>query len=826
MRAMPTARLRRIFAAGALSSALGFGLLNCAGGTKPPHASGSERTDALAASNDSSSPLPLPSSASPAPPQRPTNVHALLTRTLTTVPNAFSPDGRLVGLTSGDRCSIWDVATGLFRGSAPVATCEAWQQEGARRHDPKAIVACKKIGCGGTIALSPKGDELAVHAGSGDDPIRIFDPGSGAKKREVPLPPESTVGGGRVRLFWNDENLVAVQEVAEGGRGRAALFPGGTTPKTANIEYLDRATRLTFDPFGWLVLAHEQFFMPSQVGFLDRVIGLAPNTHDTIRLDVGPPPDVKDDTSEKPFVLPVARASFSADGRVIGLASGATIVRSPKVVVEAAGTKLFTRAAVVSPDGSRVAFLAIEADESRTNRVLVLQRVGEATAKEVHLPEGEVTAIDWSPDGRHLALRSSAWLEVRDAETGAVEIFWARVANMAWGADATLAVEQEGRVQMRDLITRAELFRLPPAQKLLGRALSSSGYALVTSGGGKLTAWNTTTGKRASEIPVAAKTLAVSSDGKLVVVGTTLGDVTVYETESGKKSVSLSPPPPSSSPPRAPTKPRPLGDLAFVGTKEIVGVDVDGRAVIWDRSTGSMGRVLPRHVSSTASIAPAGDFFVDDAGDLVRTSDELAARVRPRGIAMTGGCISTFVGDAGDAGDASAIARKAAQKLLASDFALLFGDVVTGVSESGTVMQDVLDEPRCAEAFFSGGATIASAVLADPRPPPALFVGTAARLDGGSSPGAPSSIVVPIRVVDRAESATVVTIEPKGRAADDTRWQLEPGGTPSDGRPFTMSIPTDAGAYYSTSLTVSACNVSVGRLCAVPVVKPVSVSLH
>jgi hypothetical protein len=220
------------------------------------------------------------------------------------------------------------------------------------------------------------------------------------------------------------------------------------------------------------------------------------------------------------------------------------------------------------------------------------------------------------------------------------------------------------------------------------------------------------------------------------------------------------------------------------------------------------------------SIAPTGDFFVDDAGDLVRTSDELAARVRPQGIAMTGGCISTFVGEAGDAGVST---RKAAQKLLAADLALLFGDVMSGVSESGAVMQDVLDEPRCAEAFFSGGATVASALLADPRPPPAVVVDNAARLDGGTSPG---SILVPIHVVDRAENATVVTIEPKVPAPNIVRWQLEPGGTPPEGRAYTMNVPADAGAYYSTSLTVTACNVSGGGLCALPVAKSVSVSLY
>lgn len=750
---------------------------------------------------------------------------ARLTRTLATVPNAFSPDGRLVGLTSGDGCSVWDVATGLFRGSAPAATCEAWQQEGARRHDPKAIAVCKKVGCGGTIALSPKGDELAVHPGSGDDPIRIFDAATGAKKREVPFPAEANATSSRVRLFWNDENLAAVLEMPEGGHGRAVLFPGGTSPKSPEFEYLDQATKLTFDPFGWLVLAHEQFFSPIQVGFFDRVIPLARKKDASPRLQVGPPPDVKDEATEKPFVLPVARASFSADGRVIGLESGATIVRSPKVVVEAARTKLLPRAAVVSPDGSRVAFLATEADESRTNRVLVLQRVGDPTAKEVHLPEGEVTAIEWSVDGRHVALRSSARLEVRDAETGAVEIFWARVAHMAWGADSTLAVEQEGRVQVRDLATRAELFRLPASQRLVGRALAPAGEMLVTVGGGKLTAWNATTGKRASEVPASAKALAVSSDGKLVVIGTTLGDVSIYETESGKKSLSLSPPPslPAVSPSRVPAKPRPLGDVAFVGTKEIAAVDVDGRAVVWDRSTGSVIRVLPRRVWSTASISPTGDFFVDDAGDLVRTSDEASARVRPRGIAMTGGCISTFVeaSNAGDAG-ATATAKKAAQKLLASDLALLFGDVVTGVSEFGSVMENVLDEPRCAEAFFSGGATVASALQADPRPPPTLFVGTASWLDGGGPRG---SMLVPIHVGDRAESATVVTIEPKG-SPDVVRWQLERGGTPPEGRAFTMNVPGDAGSYYSTSLTISACNVSGGALCALPVEKHVSVSLH
>jgi hypothetical protein len=37
------------------------------------------------------------------------------------------------------------------------------------------------------------------------------------------------------------------------------------------------------------------------------------------------------------------------------------------------------------------------------------------------------------------------------------------------------------------------------------------------------------------------------------------------------------------------------------------------------------------------------------------------------------------------------------------------------------------------------------------RPPPAVVVDNAARLDGGTSPG---SILVPIHVVDRAESAT------------------------------------------------------------------------
>jgi WD40 repeat protein len=812
---MHAVRLRRIFAAGALSSALCLLLVDCGGagrGAAPPHGAlgQTQHTEAGA----SSSPVP-PSSSSPAQPQRPPNVYARLKRTLTTVPNAFSPEGRLVGLTSGagEPCSIWDVATGLFRGPVPFATCEAWQKEGARRHDPKAIAVCKKVGCGGTIALSPKGDELAIHPGSGDDPIRIFDAASGAKKRELPIPSEAAVSSGRVRLFWNDENLAAVVEMPEGGHGRVALFPDGTSTKSADGEYLDQATKLTFDPFGWLVLAHEQFFTQLGTGFTDRVIGLARKSRPSMMLEVGPPPDVKDEGVEKPFVLPALRASFSADGRVIGLASGATIVRTPKVAVEAARTKLLTRAAVVSPDGARVAFLAVEADDSRTNRVLVLQRVGESIAKEVHLPEGEVTAIEWSADGRHLALRSSARLEVRDAETGAVELFWARVTQMAWGADSTLAVEQEGRVQVRDLVTRAELFRLPASQKLVGRGLASAGDVLVTSGGGKITAWSATTGKRASEVSASAKALAVSSDGKLVVVGTTLSDVTVYETESGKKSLSLSPPASSGG------KPRPLGDIAFVGTKEIAAVDVDGHAVVWERSTGAVARVLPRRVSSTVSIASTGDLFVDDAGDLVRTSDELAARVRPQGIAMTGGCISTFVGGADAAASA---ARKAAQKLLASDLALLFGDVVTGVSESGAVMQDVLDEPRCAEAFFTGGATVASALQADPRPPPSLFVGSATKIDGGSPP----SMLVPIHVVDRSASATVVTIEPKGPEPNVVRWQLEPGGTPPEGRPFTMTVPADAGTYYSTSLTVSACNASSGALCALPVTKAVSVSLH
>lgn len=728
----------------------------------------------------------------------------------------------MVGLVSGDRCSVWDVASGLFRGPVPVATCEAWQQEGVRRHDPKAIVACKKVGCGGTIALSPKGDELAVQAGSGDDPIRIYDAATGAKKRELPLPAEAIVTSGRIRLFWNDENLAAILEVPEGGHGRVALFPGGNAPKSPDVEYLDQATKLTLDPFGWLVLAHEQFFMPAGAGFTDRAIALARKRGGAVKLDVGPPPDAKDETTDKPFVLPALRASFSADGRVIGLESGATIVRSPKVTLEAARTKLFTRAAAVSPDGSRVAYLATEADESRINRALVLQRVGEAIAKEVHLPEGEVTAIEWSADGRHLALRSSARLEVRDADTGAVEIFWARVTHMAWGADSTLAVEQEGRVQVRNLVTRAELFRLPAGQRLVGRALSTSGDVLVTAGGGKITAWNATTGKRASEASAPAKTLAVSSDGKLVVAGTTLGDVAVYETESGKKSLSLSPPAPPAPAGRAPAKPRPLGDVAFLGSNEIAAVDVDGRAVIWERSTGSVARVLPRHVSSTASIAPKGDFFVDDAGDLVRTGDELSARVRTRGIAVAGGCVSTFVGEAGDAGDATATARKAARKLLASDLALVFGDVVTGVSESGAVLQDVLDEPRCVESFFAGGETVASALQVDPRPPPVVFFGSTSRVDGGGPLG---SIVVPIHVVDRAESATVVTIEPRA-PADVVRWQLEAGGTPPDGRSFTMSVPADAGSYFAAPLTVTACNVSGGGLCALPVAHTVSASLH
>src|SRR5688572_25622870 len=318
-------RIRKVVGSTAFVFGSTLALLHCAGGKVGPNGT----PHVASSSSSSSSKTASMSDAGAAAPATTPTVSAHLNRSMPSFPNAFAPDGLTVGRIVDTQCETWDVLSGRYRGTFDRATCTAWQEEGARLHDVKVVEVCKAKAspCKGAkaIAPSPKKDEVAIHYGGGsENPITVVDAASGAKKRQVVFPGLAKgLPCERMQLAWNEENLVALCEQGSGGHGSVSRFPQGIAPKEEIVDNLNDATHAVLDPFGHVVLIREIFFGGGGSQTSQRVIGMT-RALDRNGLSVGPPEGAVPDPNEReiPFVLPKSRASFSNDGRVLGLPSG------------------------------------------------------------------------------------------------------------------------------------------------------------------------------------------------------------------------------------------------------------------------------------------------------------------------------------------------------------------------------------------------------------------------------------------------------------------------------------------------------------------------
>jgi WD40 repeat protein/LysM repeat protein len=172
--------------------------------------------------------------------------------------------------------------------------------------------------------------------------------------------------------------------------------------------------------------------------------------------------------------------------------------------------------------------------------------------------EGDISGLDWSPDGSMLASTSGEGIvNVWDTATGdelqALGGYEELVTDVAWSPDgAFLAATGDfdpPTLRVWRTADWGELYALEGHKSLVGHLAWSPDGALIASGDadGLLIVWDATSGQKLRDwqVPVESwegtiRSLAFSPDGSMLAAATVGGRIYVWESQSGRELVRLS----------------------------------------------------------------------------------------------------------------------------------------------------------------------------------------------------------------------------------------------------------------------------------------------
>jgi WD40 repeat protein/N-acetylmuramoyl-L-alanine amidase len=243
------------------------------------------------------------------------------------------------------------------------------------------------------------------------------------------------------------------------------------------------------------------------------------------------------------------------------------------------------------------------------------------------LPEGAVarlglgtpSSMQYSPDGRWIAVATSMGVEMRRSDTLALEKLLGGHAatTVAFSTDGrTLASgSEDAAIRVWDATTGQLLLTLSGhTQEVSSIAFSPDGSTIASGSWDKtIKLWDSATGSvlhTLSGHAAAVRTVVFSSDGKVLASGSLDKTISLWATGSGTLIRSLS---------------------AFFGSpvifspdgKILVSKSPDGIVMMWDAATGTLVRNLEGRTNDACSIAfsPSGALIASGAGETVKLWD-------------------------------------------------------------------------------------------------------------------------------------------------------------------------------------------------------------
>ena len=529
----------------------------------------------------------------------------------------FSPDGRRIATSSGDRTArIWDAATAtqltLLSGhSEPVYTVN-FSRDGQR-------IVTASMDHTARIWDAKTGKPLAVLAGHQDDVVTAaFSPDG--------LQVVTASDDGTVRI-WDTTTArpSAVLSAHERGVTGAVFSPDGLLVATASADGTARILAAASLRQLAVLSGHNDFIIAAEFSPDGRRIVTASGDRTARIWDVATGKSVAVLSGHADFVL---SAGFSPDGRRIVTASEDQTARvwdatTAEPVAVLSGHRAPVRRAVFSPDGEYIVTASLDRtaviwDATGSMQNAVLSDLGEYVGDAAYAPDGRrfATASDqvgriWDSDtmkqvvtltGHQHIIRSVAFSPDGGRVVTASNDRTARVWSATSGAQlAVLTGHGQG---------------LPAGDEsgnVRSAAFSPDGQRIVTASNDKTARiWDATTGKQLSVLSghdEAVRTAAFSPDGQWIVTASADKTARIWDAHTAKLLRVL------------------IGhdDLVWSAAfspdgRRIVTASIDETARIWDAVTAKQLNVLSGHSDDIwwAAWSPDGQRIVTASTD--RTS--------------------------------------------------------------------------------------------------------------------------------------------------------------------------------------------------------------
>lgn len=234
---------------------------------------------------------------------------------------------------------------------------------------------------------------------------------------------------------------------------------------------------------------------------------------------------------------------WSRDGRLVATTGFDETVRiwdaaTGKQRIVARPFAGYACSAAFSPDGRR---LAVGSGDG--GRLQILDVETGAAVREVQTPDASLFALEYSPDGRFLAVNHSP----TDRVSPSVRIYkvsdFTEVKTAIAGSCSVLAISRDGSrfayadasgaVVLMETAAWTELRRIPAHQSVVtGLSFHPDGRHLASAGqDGAVRIWDTWTGKAVNTLPLKPQLegkVSFSSDGETLLVGSAEATVKVY----------------------------------------------------------------------------------------------------------------------------------------------------------------------------------------------------------------------------------------------------------------------------------------------------------